>query len=282
MGIVGVVGAGTIGVGVAHVFAAAGSEVVLVDTAEAALDRVPQKITELSRLQKLVTMGRDFADPQQVLSHIRTTTDSGDLGEAYFVIENVDEDWSTKRDVFSQLDRVCPPDCIFASNTSAIPITRIASVTSRPELVLGMHFMNPPPLKKTVEVIRGEQTTDGTLDAARRILSDAGKDCVVVNDAPGFVSNRVLMLTINEAISLVDEGVADAKQVDAIFKKCFGHPMGPLETADLIGLDTILKTLEVLQDHFDSPRFSPCPLLRRLVDSGTLGRKSGHGFYDYE
>lgn len=279
--VVGVVGAGTIGVGVAHVFAASNRDVVLVDVDEGAFRHVADRINELSRLQKLVTAGRQYAPPQLVLSKIRTTTDISLLSDALVVVENVVEDWSVKRDVFSKLSQVCHANCILASNTSAIPITRIASAVARPQRVIGVHFMNPPPLKNTVEVIRGDDTSDETVAKVMELLADIGKDGVVVNDSPGFVSNRILMLVVNESASLVQEGVASPEQVDMIFKKCFGHPMGPLETADLIGIDTIVKTLEVLEENLASDRFTPCALLRQKVDSGALGRKTKRGFYNY-
>jgi 3-hydroxybutyryl-CoA dehydrogenase len=186
-----------------------------------------------------------------------------------------------KRQVYPRLDRICPPHVVFAANTSAISITRLASLTSRPERIVGMHFMNPVPLKDTVEVIRGHHTSEETLETARRLLATMGKKAVVVNDFPGFVSNRVLMLTVNEAVYLVQDGVAAPQDVDEIFRSCFGHPMGPLQTADLIGLDTILYSIQVLYDSFGDSKYRPCPLLRKMVDAGLHGRKSGEGFYRY-
>nr|MDP9121404.1 3-hydroxyacyl-CoA dehydrogenase family protein [Acidobacteriota bacterium] len=173
------------------------------------------------------------------------------------------------------------PNCLLASNTSSISITRLAASTDRPGQVLGMHFMNPVPMKPMVEVIRGHHTTDETLRTARQLLTQMGKDCIVVNDSPGFVSNRVLMLTVNEAVFLVADGVATAEQIDQLFKTCFGHKMGPLETADLIGLDTILYSIEVLYESFNDSKYRPCPLLKKMVDAGLHGRKNGKGFYDY-
>jgi 3-hydroxybutyryl-CoA dehydrogenase len=183
--------------------------------------------------------------------------------------------------VYAQLDAICPERCCFATNTSAIPVTRIASVTERPSQVLGMHFMNPVPLKPMVEVIRGFHTSEETINTARHLLAQMGKDSIVVNDSPGFVSNRVLMLAINEAIYLIQEQVAQVEEVDAIFKTCLGHKMGPLETADLIGLDTILYSLEVLCESLSEAKYKPCSLLRKMVDAGLLGRKSGQGFYKH-
>jgi 3-hydroxybutyryl-CoA dehydrogenase len=209
------------------------------------------------------------------------STDYGSLQDADFVIENVTEKWEVKRPVYAQLDAVCPEHCVLASNTSCIPITRIGSVTQRPDRVIGMHFMNPVPMKPMVEVIRGYHTSPETIETAQALLAGMGKDCVIVNDSPGFVANRVLMLTVNEAIFLVHEGVSDAPDIDQIFKDCFGHKMGPLETADLIGLDTILYSLQVLYESFSDSKYRPCPLLNQMVDAGLHGRKSGQGFYTY-
>jgi 3-hydroxybutyryl-CoA dehydrogenase len=194
----------------------------------------------------------------------------------------VTEKWEVKAAVYADLDRVCPPGCVFGVNTSAIPITRVASATARPAEVVGTHFMNPAPMKPTVEVIRGFHTSEETIERTRGLLASIKKDAIVVNDSPGFVTNRVMMLTVNEAVFCVQEGVAAPADVDRLFKECFGHRMGPLETADLIGLDTILYSLEVLYDHHNDPKFRPCPRLRTLVDAGLLGRKSGRGFYEYE
>jgi 3-hydroxybutyryl-CoA dehydrogenase len=196
-------------------------------------------------------------------------------------VENVVEKWPVKKDVYAQLDAICRPDVVFAANTSAISITRIGSATKRPSQVVGMHFMNPVPMKPMVEVIRGFHTSDASIAAAKQFLAGMGKDCIVVEDSPGFVSNRVLMLTVNEAVFLVHDKVASAADVDRIFKTCFGHKMGPLETADLIGLDTILYSIEVLYESFNDDKYRPCPLLKKMVDAGLHGRKSGRGFYNY-
>jgi 3-hydroxybutyryl-CoA dehydrogenase len=217
-----------------------------------------------------------------VLSRITFTTDLESLRDVGFIIENVTEDWAVKKPLYEHLDRICNSSCVFAANTSAIPIAKIAAATTRPAKVIGMHFMNPVPLKPVVEVIRSRHTSPETIAVATQLLDDMHKGAILVNDSPGFVSNRVLMLTINEAAFVVDEGVASVEDVDAIFKDCFGHPMGPLATADLIGLDTILRSIEVLRDELGGGKFSPCPLLQTMVDAGLLGRKSGQGFYQYD
>jgi 3-hydroxybutyryl-CoA dehydrogenase len=215
------------------------------------------------------------------LERVRFTTDYGDLSEVDFVVENVVEKWDAKAEVYPKLDEVCPAPCVFAANTSCVSITRLGSLTKRPSQVVGMHFMNPVPLKSMVEVIRGFHTTEETLDTARAFLASMNKECIVVNDLPGFVSNRILMLTINEAVFVVQDQVAPAEDVDRLFKTCFGHKMGPLETGDLIGLDTILYSLEVLYESYNDDKYRPAPLLKKMVDAGLHGRKSGRGFYDY-
>lgn len=278
--VVAVVGAGTMGVGVAEALAGAGHPVILLDVADAPLARARDQIARNVRFRALFR--RDASEPADtVLARIQFTTDYGALAGADFVIENVTERWAVKQQVWPRMDAICPPQCIFAADTSAIPIARLAALTRRPDRVVGAHFMNPVALKPTVEVIRAPATTDATLDALKQLLASMGKDCIVVNDAPGFVSNRVLMLTVNEAIFVLQDGVATAGDIDAIFKQCFGHRMGPLETADLIGLDTILLSLQVLQEHFHDDKFRPCPLLERMVSEGLHGQKSGRGFYTY-
>jgi 3-hydroxybutyryl-CoA dehydrogenase len=274
---VGVVGAGVMGVGVAHNLAQYGYGAIVVDLDEEILRRAAEQIRAGNRMARL--LGSEA--PQADLDRIRFTTDDRDLAEADFVVENITEKWELKREVYPRLDRLCRPEVVFAANTSAISITRLAGLTDRPDRVLGMHFMNPVPMKPAVEVIRGWHTSAETLDTARALLTGMGKQAIVVADAPGFVSNRVLMLTVNEAIYLVQDQVASAAEVDRIFKSCFGHPMGPLETADLIGLDTILQSVEVLHDSFADSKYRPCPLLKRMVDAGLHGRKSGQGFYTY-
>jgi 3-hydroxybutyryl-CoA dehydrogenase len=282
--VVGVVGAGVMGAGVGQNLAQTGHRVVLVDIAEDILARCREEIRKSLRFQGMFQKGAQAGKAESadaVLGRITFTTDFGALSEADFVVENTTEKWDVKKEVYPKIDAICPERAVFAANTSCISITRIGSVTKRPDRIVGMHFMNPVPLKPMVEVIRGHHTTDETLDTARQFLRQMGKDCIVVNDYPGFVSNRVLMLTINEAVFLIHDGVATAEQVDTLFKTCFGHKMGPLETADLIGLDTILFSIEVLHESYADSKYRPCPLLKKMVDAGLHGRKNGKGFYDY-
>ncbi|MER5500972.1 MULTISPECIES: 3-hydroxyacyl-CoA dehydrogenase family protein [unclassified Streptomyces] len=276
----GVVGAGVMGVGVAQNLAQTGHRVVLVDVSEEVLDNARRELRNSLRAYALFNKGSGV-DPAAVFEKIDFTTDYELLAKADFVVENVTEDWGIKQQVYERIDRIVRPDVVFAVNTSAISITRVGSVTTRPERVIGMHFMNPVPMKPMVEVIRGHHTTPETIETARRFLAGMGKECIVVEDVPGFVSNRVLMLTINEAAFLVQDGVAPAADVDRIFQTCFDHRMGPLETADLIGLDTILKSVEVLYESFNDSKYRPAPLLKKMVAAGLLGRKSGEGFHKY-
>jgi 3-hydroxybutyryl-CoA dehydrogenase len=272
---VGVIGAGVMGVGVAQTLAQYGREVILVDVGEEILEQAHEQIVTDARMGRLLGSRAPELDP----ALLRCTTDYEQLADADFVVENITEKWDLKRQVYPRLDRICRPEVVFAANTSAISITRLGGLTSRPEQVLGMHFMNPVPLKPTVEVIRGWHTSQETVDQALSLLRLMDKDGVVVSDAPGFVSNRVLMLTINEAAYLVQDRVATAEEVDRIFTSCFDHKMGPLATADLIGLDTILYSIEVLQESFADSKYRPCPLLKKMVDAGLHGRKSGQGFF---
>ncbi|HEU5077331.1 MAG TPA: 3-hydroxyacyl-CoA dehydrogenase NAD-binding domain-containing protein [Polyangiaceae bacterium] len=277
---IGVVGAGVMGVGLAQALAQSGLQVVLLDLSDDQLAAARTKIKDGVRLQMMLGGGAKVS-PDAVLANIECSTDYDALARVDFVIENVTERWSTKEPVYRALAAACKPEAVFAVNTSAISITKIASISGRADRVVGMHFMNPVPMKPTVEVIRGFHTSEETLRIAHALLGKINKQGIVVNDSPGFVSNRVLMLTINEAVFLVQEGVASAPDVDRIFKECFGHKMGPLETADLIGLDTILLSLEALYDGFLDPKFRPCPLLSKLVAAGQHGRKTGAGFHKY-
>ncbi|WP_217211455.1 3-hydroxyacyl-CoA dehydrogenase family protein [Streptomyces sp. AC550_RSS872] len=278
---VGVIGAGTIGRGVAQSLAQSAFDVLLIDVSEEQLASATTQIESDLRLQGMFRAERLKDDPATILGRITTGTDLSALSAADFVVENVTENWDIKRDVYEKIDKICRPEVVFGVNTSAVPITRVGSVTERPERVLGLHFMNPVPLMDTVEVVQGHFTSEQTLDTALGLLRDLGKEGIVVQDAPGFVTNRVLMLTVNEAIFCVQDQVATAEQVDRMFKGCFGHKMGPLETGDLIGLDTILNSLTVMYESFRDSKYRPAPLLQRMVDARLLGRKTGRGFYTY-
>ncbi len=277
---VGVVGAGVIGSGVGHLFAQAGHDVVLVDARPEQLDTARGWIAKNARL--FAFLQKDLPPPDAVMGRIHFTTDLDRLGGADFVIENITENWEMKRDVHRALDRVLSPGTPLAANTSAIPITRIAGVGRRPERVVGMHFMNPVPVMPMVEIIRAVHSSDEAMQAARTLVDEAGKQSITVQDSPGFVTNRVMMLMVNEAMFLVHEGVSTAPDVDRLFKTCFGHKMGPLETADLIGLDTVLLSLDTLYLEFNDSKYRPCPLLKQKVYAGLLGRKSGEGFHRYK
>jgi 3-hydroxybutyryl-CoA dehydrogenase len=278
---VGVVGAGVMGRGLSQDLAQHGYGVLLIDVDDKTLADAKKAVRQNVRAQLMLQRQDGAPDTDTVLAGITTSTELEVLSEADFVIENVTEKWEVKAGVWRTLDRVCRENVVLAANTSAISITKLASLTQRPQHVLGMHFMNPVPMKRVVEVIRGYHTSDPTLDTARQLLAGFGKECVVVADSPGFVSNRVLMLTVNEAAFLVHDRLAAVDEVDRIFTECFGHKMGPLATADLIGLDTILYSIEVLYESFSDSKYRPCPLLRKMVDAGLLGRKSGQGFYRY-
>lgn len=277
---VGVLGAGVMGAGVAQSLAQCGHEVVLVDRDEEILASARAAITRNCRMSRL--MGGPALDADAIMANISTATGVPAVAKTEVVIENVTEKWEIKRAVHVQLDDVCPPSTVIVANTSAIPITRIASVGRHPERVIGVHFMNPVPAKPVVELIPGFHTSPETVERTRELLGSMGKRAVDVKDASGFISNRVLMLTINEAAYLVHEGVATAEAVDEVFRGCFGHPMGPLETADLIGVDTILYSIEVLYEHYADSKYRPCPLLKQMTDAGLHGRKTGRGFHNYE
>jgi 3-hydroxybutyryl-CoA dehydrogenase len=280
LGAIAVVGGGTMGNGIAQVFAQRGHSVILRDLDPTILDRARKRIE--ATLARLVEKEQiSGADKDAALARIRCVTDLGALGPADFVIEAVVEDREVKTEVFKQLDRICKPETILASNTSSISITKLGAATSRPEKVIGMHFMNPVPVMPLVEIIRGHATTDQTLRTVVQLVRALGKTPVEVNDSPGFVSNRVLMPMINEAIFALHEGVAMRESIDGIMKLGMNHPMGPLTLADFIGLDVCLAILNVLHTELGDPKYRPCPLLKRYVDAGWLGRKSGRGFYTY-
>jgi 3-hydroxybutyryl-CoA dehydrogenase len=279
MGLVGVVGAGVMGTGVAQSLAMAEHDVLLIDVSEGVLAQARDTIHQNCRMSRL-TGGPDV-DADKAMAKISTAVGLDGLAEADIVIENIVEDWTAKRELYPRLDGVCHERCVFVANTSAIPITRIAAITQRPSHVIGVHFMNPVPMKPAVELIPGYHTSQETTVRVQELLHGMGKQVIPVNDSCGFVSNRVLMLTVNEAAFLVHEGIGSAETVDEVFRSCFGHPMGPLETADLIGVDTILLSVEVLYEHYADSKYRPCPLLRQMVDAGLLGRKTGKGFHTY-
>lgn len=276
---VGVVGAGVMGAGVAQNLAQSGHSVALVDRDPGAIKQALSAIETNCRMSRL--LGGPDVDAEETLARIDSDTDLLLLADAEIVIENITENWDLKRSLYLEMDNVVQPDAVFVANTSAIPITRLASLTGRPRQFVGVHFMNPVPMKPAVELIPGHHTSPAALERVRELLASMGKKAIDVNDACGFVSNRVLMLTVNEAAYLVYEGVATAETVDEVFRSCFGHPMGPLETADLIGVDTILYSIEVLHEHFADSKYRPCPLLKRMTDAGLHGRKTGEGFYSY-
>ena len=277
---IGVVGAGTMGSGIAQVFAMRRYPVVLCDAVSSQLERALSTIKK--NLNRDLEKGRiDAAEMDRVLANIRTQASLDALNDSALVIEAVSEVFDVKRRVFAELDRICDQTTILATNTSSISVTQLAGTTKRPERVIGMHFMNPVPVMKLVEIIRGMQTSEETFLATRSFVERLDKVPVVVNDSPGFVSNRVLMPMINEAIFCVYEDVATPEAVDAVMKLGMNHPMGPLTLADLIGLDVCLNIMETLYAGFSDPKYRPCPLLRKMVAAGHLGRKSGEGFYRY-
>ena len=278
--LIGVIGAGTMGNGIAHVFARSGFEVVLCDVEQAYLDRGMAAIGQ--NLEREVSKGKLTAEERvAALGRIRGVLAREELGACALIVEAATERFEVKREIFRDLDDVLDPDVILATNTSSISITKLAGQTSRPDRVIGMHFFNPVPVMKLVEVIRGLQTSDETFAQVRALSEALGKTPVEVNDAAGFVSNRVLMPLLNEAMFAVMEGVATAQAVDEVFKLGMAHPMGPLTLADFIGLDVCLDIMRVLEEGIGDPKYRPCPLLVRMVDAGWLGRKSGRGFYQY-
>ena len=274
-----VVGSGQMGAGIAQVAATAGLAVTLVDVGEEQLERGRAGIA--ASLQKLAAKGQ-VADPEAVLARISTSTELGDAADAELAIEAASEDVELKLALFRQLDDVLGAGAVLASNTSSIPIGRLAAATGRPAQVCGMHFMNPPALMPLVELIRGLETSDETVATVRAAAEAMGKTVAEARDVPGFLANRMLLPMLNEAAFCLYEGVGDAEAIDTVMRLGMNHPLGPLALADLIGLDTCLAILEVLHDGFGDPKFRPCPLWRQYVEAGRLGRKAGRGFYAYD
>jgi 3-hydroxybutyryl-CoA dehydrogenase len=277
---IGVLGAGVMGRGVAQSIAESGHEVILLDLSEEILQQAMIEIKNNARLHQLFNKSITKT-PEEICNLIHPTINLNRIKDVKFIIENISENIDKKRSLYYELDLLCSPDCIFMVNTSCISITKIASFLKQQDKVIGTHFMNPVPMMKAVEVIKGYHTSEETVKSVKDLLETMGKESIVVNDLPGFVSNRISHLMMNEAAFIVQDQVAEPKIVDEIFKKCYGHKMGPLETADLIGLDTVVNSLDVLFQSYNDTKFRCCPLLRKMVDAGLYGKKSGKGFYNY-
>ena len=278
---IGVVGAGNIGTSVVADLLLHGLDAVLADVSDAVLERAKAAVLRNVRAAPLLSKTLPRMTKEEAAARLTLTTCLEDLAACDFVVENVTEDWEIKKAVYERLDRAMPAHVCFGVNTSCLSITRLGGLTQRPASVVGVHFMNPVHLKSTVEVIRGSHTSDLTLEVMRQLLDRLDKTAVVVSDSPGFISSRLSHVFMNEAAFALHESVATAEQIDLIFKQCYSHKMGPLETADLIGLDTVARSLNVLYESFQDSKYRCCPLLQRLVDAGHLGRKTGRGFYRY-
>jgi 3-hydroxybutyryl-CoA dehydrogenase len=278
---IGVLGGGNIGSGVVTDLVLHGVNTVVVDISEDILKRTHSEVLNNIRFVPLLSHTLPRMTKEEASQRMVLTTDLRDLASCDFIIENVTEDWDIKKQVYENVERVLPPEVCLGANTSCISITQIGGATKRPANVVGLHFMNPVHLQPTVEVIRGLHTSDRTVGILGQLLSRLNKEAIVVEDLPGFVSSRISHVFMNEAAFVLQDNVATAEKIDTIFKKCYGHKMGPLETADLIGLDTVMRSLDVLYESFQDPKYRCCPLLRRLVYAGRLGRKTGKGFYAY-
>lgn len=278
---IGLIGAGTMGMGVAEAFAMNAYDVLLIDINQQILDSAKETIYQNMRYHKLFQNQDKKCDPKDAIKNITFSTEYETLKDVEYIIENVNENWEIKKQVYLKLNEICSNDCVFMVNTSCLSITKLASLTDHPEKVIGTHFMNPVSLKKSIEVISGYHTSKDTILKVENLLNNIGKEIILVNDFPGFVSNRISHLFMNEAAFVVQDKVAEPENVDKIFKDCFGHKMGPLETADLIGLDTVVDSLNVLYESYQDSKFKCCPLLQKMVDAGLTGKKSGKGFYTY-
>lgn len=280
--LIAVIGAGVIGSDVALDLSIHNYKVFLKDLSRESLERAISRIRSNYRFTIMMKQKKSVPSLDDILKNITNKLDYSEFETVNIVIENITENYEAKKKVFTELKRVCHEDVIYGVNTSCVSITKIAALLPRPENVIGMHFMNPVPLSKLVEVVRGYHTSDKTVERAKSFVKELGKICVTVNDMPGFVTNRVLMMMINECVYLLQDQVANARDVDTIFKLGFGHKMGPLATADLIGLDTVLNSLSILYDSYNDSKYRPCPLLKKMVDAGLLGKKSGNGFFNYK
>ena len=278
---IGVLGAGNIGVSVVTDLVLHGIPTVVVDLTKSILERAQAEVLNNVRFAPLLCKTLPPASRDEALQRMTLTTDLKDLASCDFIIENVTEDWGIKRPLYQKLGELAPPEVCFGANTSCISITQIGSASGRPANVIGVHFMNPVHLKPAVEVIRGFHTSDQAVSTLLQLLAQLKKEGIIVEDMPGFVSNRISHLFMNEAAFVLQDNVSTAENIDMIFRKCFGHTMGPLETADLIGLDTVVHSLDILYESFKDPKYRCCPLLRKLVHAGHLGRKTGKGFYTY-
>ena len=276
-----IIGAGNIGTSVASTLLLHDIKTLLVDTSEQQLENSGKEIAKTIKFARLLNSKLPKISVDAAMKNARFTTQITEVRDCDFVIENVPEEWDIKKKVYQQLDEICHPETVFGINTSCTSITLAGSVIKRPDKVVGVHFMNPVYLMDTVEVIKGEHTSEQTLASLHSLLDKIKKTSVVVNDFPGFVSNRISHLFMNEAAFVVQDQVASPRQVDAIFRECFGHKMGPLETADLIGLDTVMKSIDTLYENYKDSKFRCCPLIKKKVYAGQLGRKTGKGFYDY-